>query len=186
VSQLNVTYDLIIYMRLFVGLPIPARLAQALARHARASNLANAHWTPPENIHLTLAFLGEVAEDRLPAVLHELDELGAEPLQIRLTRLDTFPRAGVLFVDVEPAPTLLQLQAQVAARMARCGFALEARPYHPHITLARLRQPGKLNGKHRTLPPALQRSFAVDEVNLYRSHTTPGGPHYEVLAQNRL
>ena len=173
-------------MRLFIGLPIPARLAQALARHARATNLANVRWTPPENIHLTLVFLGEVAEDRLPTVLHELDELDAEPLQIRLTHLDTFARAGVLFAEVDPAPKLLQLQAQVATRMTCCGFALEPRPYHPHITLARLRQPGKLNGKHLTLPPALQRSFAVDEVNLYRSRTTRGGPHYEVLAQNRL
>ncbi|MGA1981056.1 MAG: RNA 2',3'-cyclic phosphodiesterase [Acidobacteriaceae bacterium] len=173
-------------MRLFVGLPIPARLAQALAHLAQATGLANARWTPPENIHLTLVFLGEVAEDRLPTVVHELNELDAEPLQIRLTRLDTFARAGVLFVDVEPTPKLLQFQAQVATGMARCGFGLEPRPYHPHITLARLRQPGKLNGKHLTLPPALQHSFAVDAVNLYRSHTTPGGPHYEVLAQNRL
>lgn len=177
--------DRITHMRLFIGLPVPAPLAAALARHARATNLANARWTPPENIHLTLAFLGEVAEDRLPAIFQELEELDAAPLHLRLTSLGTFPRAGVLFVDVEPAPRLLQLQAQVVARMAHCGFALDSRPYHPHITLARLRQPAKLSPRHLTLPPALQRSFPVDEVNLYRSHTTPTGPRYEVLAEKK-
>src|ERR1019366_10647256 len=110
-------------MCLFIGLPIPVRLAQALARHARATNLANVRWTPPENMHLTLVFLGEVAEERLPAVLHALDELDAEPLQIRLTHLEAFARAGVFFAEADPAPELLQLPAQVATRMARCGFA---------------------------------------------------------------
>lgn len=137
-------------------------------------------------IHLTLLFLGEVGEERPPAVLQALGGLKSTPLEIRLTRLDTFPRAGVLFVDVEPAPRLLQLQAQVSTRMTQCGFALEPRPYHPHITLARLRRPVRLIGKRLILPPELQRNISVNEVNLYRSHTTPAGAHYEVLARNRL
>jgi 2'-5' RNA ligase len=70
--------------------------------------------------------------------------------------------------------------------MARCGFVLEQRPYHPHITLARLHHPVRLDPNDAALPPALQRSFGVDQVNLYRSRATPGGSRYEVLAQKGL
>lgn len=172
-------------MRLFLGLPVPARTAAALARHARATSLANARWTLPENLHLTLVFLGEVADDRLGSIVCELDELAWAPLSIRLTRLGMFPRAGALFVEVEPVARLLQLQAQIAERMTECGFALEERPYRPHITLARLRQPARLAENQLPLPAALQRGFKAGAVNLYRSHTGPTGSRYEVLAQKK-
>jgi 2'-5' RNA ligase len=173
-------------MRLFLGLPIPPELAQALTRLTRAIELPKGRRTAPENIHLTLVFLGEVAEPTLPLIEHELSELNFAPLQLKLASLNTFPRAGVLFAEVEPARPLLQLQAKVAAGMARCGFAPEdpkVRPYHPHITLARFHGPLWLNKSQHALPPSLQRSFTADTVNLYRSNLTSSGPHYEVLAQ---
>ena len=176
-------------MRLFIGLPIPAQLAQTLARAARATNLPNARWTPPENMHLTLVFLGEVAdsEARLPAILHELDGLHLTPIRLRLTHLDTFPRAGVLFAEIQPTPTLLHLQSEVATRMARCGFppppdSKDERPYHPHLTLARLRSPVRLKSHQTTLPASVLQPFVADTVNLYRSHSAPAGVRYEVLA----
>lgn len=172
-------------MRLFIGLPIPDHLTHALAHHARTLAFANASWTAAENMHLTLVFLGEVEEDRLPALRYELDELHWTPFQIQLTRLGSFSRAGVLFVEVEPTQRLLQLQVQVAAGMVRCGFALEERAYHPHITLARLRQPARSIAEHTALPASLQRSFLADAVNLYRSHAAPAGSRYEVLAQKK-
>ena len=175
-------------MRLFIGLPIPAELASTVTRHARTISLPKARWTAPENIHLTLVFLGEVAEQRLTSIKHELDELDSAPFPIRLTNLNTFQRAGVLVAEVDPAPRLLRLQAQIASRMVRWGFSpedREDRPYHPHITLARFRGPLRLSDKQRTLPALLQRSFSSDTVNLYRSNLTPTGAHYEVLAQKK-
>ncbi len=172
-------------MRLFLGLPIPAELASAVTHHARTISLLKARWTAPENIHLTLVFLGEVAEQTLPSIKHELEELAAAPVPIRLTNLNTFQRAGVLVAEVDPTPRLLHLQAQIASRMARCGFPLEDRPYHPHITLARSHERLRLSDSQRTLPPSLQRSFRVDTINLYRSNLIPTGPHYEILAQKQ-
>jgi 2'-5' RNA ligase len=168
-------------MRLFLGLPIPRELAQALTRLTRAIELPKGRWTGPEIIHLTLVFLGEVAEPKLPPIEQELSELNFAPFPLKLTSLNTFPRAGILFAEVEPARPLLHLQAKVAAGMARCGFAPEARPYQPHITLARFHGPLRLNKSQHALPPSLQRSFTADTVNLYRSHLTPAGSHYEIL-----
>ncbi len=175
-------------MRLFIGLPVTSELASALARHARTISLPKGRWTAPENIHLTLVFLGEVAEQRLASIKHELDELDSAPFPIRLTTLNTFQRAGVLVAEVDPAPRLLHLQEQIASCMVRCGFSpgdREDRPYHPHITLARFHGPLRLSDKQRTVPALLQRSFSADTVNLYRSNLTPTGAHYEILVQKK-
>jgi 2'-5' RNA ligase len=181
-------------MRLFLGLPIPPELAQALARRTQAIELPKGRRIAPENIHLTLVFLGEVAEPTLTPIERELSELNFAPFPLKLTTLNTFPRAGVLFAEVEPGSPLLHLQAKVAAAMACCGFAPEnpkapeapeARPYHPHITLARFHGPLRLRKSQHALPPSLQRSFTADTVNLYRSNLTPTGSHYEILAQKR-
>jgi 2'-5' RNA ligase len=171
-------------MRLFLGLPIPPELAQALTRLTRAIELPKGRSTAPENLHLTLVFLGEVAEPTLQHIERELSELNFAPFPLKLASLNTFPRAGVLVAEVEPARPLLHLQAKVSAAMARYGFAPEdpeAHPYHPHITLARFHGPLRLNQSQHTLPPSLQRSFTSDTVNLYRSNLTPTGPRYEIL-----
>jgi 2'-5' RNA ligase len=176
-------------MRLFIGLPIPAELATTITRNARTIPLPRARWTTPENIHLTLVFLGQVAEPTLPMIQHEIEELGAAPFSIKLTSLNTFPRSGVLIAEVEPTPGLLNLHSQIATRMTRCGFPREDspdHPYHPHITLARFRGPLRLTNTQRTLPASLRRSFIADRVNLYRSNLTPHGPHYEVLVQKKF
>jgi 2'-5' RNA ligase len=172
-------------MRLFIGLPIPAKLASAITRHARTIPLPKARWTTPENIHLTLVFLGEVAEPTLPSIKHELAELIIAPFPIRLTTMNTFPRAGVFIAEVDPTPRLLNLQSQIASGIARCGFPAEDRPYHPHLTLARFHGSLHLTNNQRTLLPSLLHSFTADTVNLYRSNLTPNGPYYEILAQKK-
>jgi 2'-5' RNA ligase len=172
-------------MRLFIGLPIPAELASAITRHAQKLSLPKPRWTAPENIHLTLVFLGEVVERKLPSIKHELDELHVAPIPIRLTSLNTFQRASVLTAEIEPTPPLLHLHMQIAASMARCGFPPEDRPYHPHLTLARFHGSLRLTNTQRTLPSTLQQIFRADTVNLYRSNFTSSGSHYEILAQKK-
>jgi 2'-5' RNA ligase len=170
-------------MRLFLGLPIPPELAQALARRTQTIELPKGRRIPPENLHLTLVFLGEVAEPALPPIEGELSELTFAPFPLKLTSLNTFPRAGVLIAEVEPGRPLLHVQTKVAEAMDRCGFPPEDRPYHPHITLARFHGPLRLSKAHQALSPALQRSFVADIVNLYRSNLSPTGAHYQILAQ---
>ena len=172
-------------MRLFVGLPIPGALAQGLARTARSLELVNARWTPPENLHLTLLFLGQVGEETVPAILRELDQLDLAPLELRFTQLGLFPKAGVLFAEIEPTLKLVRLHAQVVRGMAHCGFPPEERPYHPHVTVARIRSSTPLRNLRTVLPTLLQQRFTVDAVNIYRSYTLATGVQYEVLATKR-
>jgi 2'-5' RNA ligase len=172
-------------MRLFLGLPIPPELAQALNRLTQAIELPKGRPAAPENLHLTLVFLGEVAEPKLPPIERELSKLNIAAFQLKLTSLNTFPRAGVLVAEVEPTRPLLQLQAKAVAAMVRCGFAPESHPYHPHLTLARFHGTFRLSQSQRALPSSLPRIFIADTVNLYRSHLSPTGANYEILAQKK-
>ena len=173
------------HMRLFIGLPVPVELTRSLIRTAQTMQLHEPRWTAPEKAHLTLVFLGEVAEERLPSIEQELTGLNMTTLHLRINGLGSFPRSGILFVEVDPAPALLSLQKQVAEGMARCGFAPEPRPYRPHITLARLRSPLQLGKTQLPRIDQAQHSFRVEEVNLYRSHLSAKGSAYEVLVNKQ-
>jgi 2'-5' RNA ligase len=173
-------------MRLFVGVPIPSNFFRALLRVAQNEETGKARWTAPEKAHLTLVFLGEVAEARLSSIEREVGAIHAAPLDIRVTHLDSFPRAGVLFAAVAPSARLSHLHTVIASSMKDLGFPQECRPYHPHLTLARFRSGERFDEGRRRLPPSLLRSFPVEVVNLYRSRLTSEGSIYEVMAQKKL
>jgi 2'-5' RNA ligase len=177
------TESIQIKMRLFIGLPVPVELTRSLIRSAQTMHLPEARWTTPENAHLTLVFLGEVAEEKLLSIEQELSGLNMTSLHLRTKGLGSFPRSGILFAEIDPAPILLRLQSQVAKRMAHCGFTPEPRPYHPHITLARLRSPLQLGNTQVPRIDQARHSFRAEEVNLYRSHLSSKGSSYKVLAR---
>ena len=132
---------------------------------------------PAANLHATLAFLGDVHR----AVLPRLEVLGAattrSPLELSLDRVGSFPRAGVAYVAASHVPAaLLDLHAQLAQALTAERFRLDARPYRPHVTLARhCRQPLR---DHAV--PA--RAWRPRCLALYESVTAPEGAQYEVLA----
>lgn len=125
--------------RLFLALwpPGPAREALgALARRVAAETGGRA--VPAANLHLTLAFLGEVdpvRESRIPAAVEGID---APAFELTLERLGAFPKTGVAWAGCASVPSALaSLQAQIDARLREAGFDLERRAFAPHLTLAR-------------------------------------------------
>lgn len=170
-------------MRLFIGLGLPAELARRLVTLARTVDMPHPRWSPPENLHLTLVFLGQVDPARLPPIQSELDNIRSPSLELTITHFDTFP--GVLFAAITPTPELLRLHAAVSAAMNRCGFPSEDRNYHPHLTMARTRSrfgPALRAG----LPRIPSAHFTATEVHLYSSHPVPGGSRYEILSSTAL
>jgi RNA 2',3'-cyclic 3'-phosphodiesterase len=180
--------------RLFIGIPLAAATATDLAAavHRLHSKAAPEilRWSAPESWHITLQFLGSTTLQQYECVTAHLRELRYLSVQIRPGALDTFDRAGVLFVDVPVSPELLALQQAVTAATAPCGFAPEMRPYHPHITLARRK--GKGGGrelrklKSRIDPPPRFSSFTAENFVLYESIPTPEGSRYEIREQFSL
>jgi 2'-5' RNA ligase len=171
-------------MRLFIGIGLPATIAEALAKSAikliTPTNAAHIRWTPPANMHVTLSFLGQVHPARLDVIEQALATIRARRLHLKLSGIGTFDRAGVLFANVSQSSKLLALAEQVIAAMEACGFAREERPYSPHITLARTRDRLRLRTPAPD-DPAFHQNFEAVEFRLYQSLTLPGGAQYEVI-----
>src|SRR5688500_8973137 len=134
-------------MRLFLAIELSPDLRIHLTKlqDAIRTLTPNLSFTRPENLHLTLKFLGEVPDPAVPALtdaLSSIPPIGEFPLTT--TGIVCFPDRGrirVISADLHPNLTLLQLHQQIDAVTESKGFPREQRAYHPHITLARARMP---------------------------------------------
>lgn len=174
--------------RLFVAVPLTDEVRGALAAHVMEATddrpLPGKPVAPP-NWHVTLRFLGPtdgVAYDRFLAALADA-ELGG-PFSVTFGGLGAFPRparATVLWLAIERGADRLERLAALSEEAAqRAGFPPEDRPFHPHLTLSRIRP-------HQDLRPLLeqvavfQARLPVDRLVVYRSHLGRGGATYEEL-----
>ncbi|MBI4352857.1 MAG: RNA 2',3'-cyclic phosphodiesterase [Candidatus Omnitrophica bacterium] len=156
---------------------------------------ADVKWVRPENLHLTLKFLGDVEEERLGEVKGFLDRAayGTKAFGIHLAGVGAFPgihRPTVIWAGVDKGEELLAgLAGKVEEGAAGIGFQKEERPFAGHLTLGRVRTRKNLS----RLVSALERaSFSsavetkVDGVSLYKSTLTPEGSVYELIHRARL
>jgi 2'-5' RNA ligase len=173
-------------MRLFVGIPLsPAVLSELTTVVARLrSGSDGLRWMAPESWHITLQFLGNTEQEKLNCLIARLGEVRSAPVPVHLTQLGFFDRAGIFYADVSLTPELVALADRITVATAVCGFVPEVRPFHPHITLARAKDPVRgqpLRTLERRIlrPPSFTR-FVAPEFLLYESHLSPAGATYEV------
>ena len=185
-------------LRLFVACELPDDVRTALGhiqddlRSASDGGAGRLRWVRPEAIHVTLKFLGAVAESRLEAIRSALGA-AVDPFELRL-RAGTLggfggTRLRVLWVGLEgDVEELASLAARVEGALAPLGFPREGRPFAAHLTLARVpdqappaerRRLSELLERYR-LPP--QPSMVLTEVLLMQSVLGPGGSVYHQLA----
>lgn len=187
-------------LRLFVGLPLPDPARDALAVELRALREfdADVRWTRVEQLHVTLVFVGEVAPDVADAIRGALRAMPwPAPLPLGLAGLGRFPARGparVVWAGVAGLREALEATTALATSIAQVlephGIRREARPFHAHVTLGRVRGPRNL----RALEAAVaQRSDAfavafppVDRATLWSSELRPEGSHYEVTEEFAL
>ena len=131
-------------MRAFIGIGLTGEVADAVER--LQAMLPVGRTVPRENLHLTLAFLDDQPEERLEELHYGLEAIRVAPFELAFTGLGTFggdaPR--VIFADVAACAPLAELQRRVTSAARRVGITPEARRFHPHVTMARLR-PGAGN-----------------------------------------
>jgi 2'-5' RNA ligase len=185
-------------LRIFYAIELPleirARAAEHIARLRSTLPHLRAGWERTEKLHLTLKFLGNVEESRIPAL-----SLAAEravsafsPFTLTVADAGAFPPHGqprVLWLGIsDSSNTLARLQQALEDECAAAGFKREQRPFHPHITIARLRQPAgarQLAAIHKeTGFPAME--LTVKEIILMHSEMTPGGSRYTPLTRHSL
>jgi len=168
-------------MRLFIAIELPAEVKRLLAGMRAA--IPGARWVPPEQLHLTLSFLGEVDEATCTLLAEKLTEVAAPGFELHFSASGCFPdrrRPRVLWAGLTESPLLTSLAEQVNKIVRHCGIPVEERRFSPHITLARCRQPAGREvsaflEQHQLLklPPVRVQEFILFQSRL----TTLGATH---------
>lgn len=178
-------------VRAFFGLPVPEAQRRALDPFlaACAAITPDFRWTPSSNLHLTARFLGSIEQLVAEGIADRLAERSLARLDLELGDVGTFKRGRlvrVVWLKVRTgAEAASELAAQVEAECVRAGLIPEARPFQPHLTLARARARDGAVLPPLSKPPELQ-PWRADELILYRSHLGRAGSVYEPLRRLRL
>ena len=168
-------------LRLFFAVWPDTAAREALLRLARDTQaVAGGRATAPQSLHVTLAFLGSVANERLPALAAVAGAVAAAARPFALT-LDrgggARARGGVAWIEAAAPPeALLHLQARLATGFAELGFVPDTRRFRPHVTLARKVAAAAV------APACAPISWQVTELALNASEPAPGGSRYSTLA----
>jgi 2'-5' RNA ligase len=172
-------------VRAFVAVfPPPELREEALARARHLSLRGRVRWSKPENVHLTLRFLGDVREEMLDGLCAALEEVCEHhtTFDAGLVGFGAFPsarHAQVLWAGIGIGfDELRSLATDLDAFLAPLGFEREKRPYTPHLTLGRARgQPASLEPR----PEEYIGEFRVRRVELTESTLTPEGAVYRTV-----
>ena len=174
-------------MRLFAAVVPPPAVLDTLDVFVEPRRTADPdlRWVRRDNWHLTLAFFGDVADDRIDPLRDALAGVRGTPFRLILDGAGAFPNpaAGrVLFQATTDGTTeLTALSKRVRTAADRVGVASDNAKHQPHLTLARRRRPGELTRWLRVVdsfPPA---AFPVTEFALISSELRPSGAAYRVL-----
>ena len=186
-------------MRTFAAILLPEDVRDALcalSTRLRKEGL-QAGWVKPDNLHLPLRFYGELDEAQASRLLVLLSErLAGREAPVLLARgVGAFPtlrRPSILWAGLETGTDALEALQEDTEQSARdIGLRPETRRFHPHVTLARLRAPGRARGPQSLLSrfqeegriPEFGQEFVARSVVLFKSSLTPRGPVYTVLRE---
>lgn len=178
-------------MRLFTGIDLPEHVRERLERllmHLRPS--AHLKWSPVYNLHVTLKFIGEWPEEKLPKLetaLRSIQRRAEIPIEVK--SLGWFPNAHhprVFWVAVYGGDALSELARDIDGAVGPLGIAKEDRAFTAHLTLARIKEPVPL----QALRSAIEQlesvefgSFVADRFYLYRSQPGAAGSIYTKLSE---
>ncbi|HTP12960.1 MAG TPA: RNA 2',3'-cyclic phosphodiesterase [Bacteroidota bacterium] len=177
-------------IRSFIALPSNADLNSRLIEVQRRlmEERASVKWDTPDKFHITLKFLGDVDADRIPALIDSLAAVVAKLPAFSLVydAIGAFPdliHPKVIWAGARPNDALTTLHRELESACERLGFSREARAFHPHITLGRVKGPANLNRltakvKSSTLEPT---TTHCPEILLIRSDLRPAGSVYTTL-----
>src|ERR1700682_3964428 len=177
-------------MRLFFALEMPSAVREhlaALLQYLRAVS-PQTRWVRPENLHVTLKFMGEVPETKLAAIRSALVGVRSDqPTTVDFCGLGFFPnqkRPRGFLGGIEASPNLKPLPADVERVMEKLGIPHEQRPFSPHLTLARFEPPGlpeKLRSAVRENEVRDFGTLRTSQFHLIESKLKPSGAEYTTL-----
>ena len=171
--------------RIFVGIPLSEKVSRACIRiRTTLEDRSSIRWIEPNNLHITLFFIGKVEDDALAKLNESLSRIGSvtKPFHLRLQQYCYFPdrRPRMIWAQFEPCEDFNTLAKSIDDAAAHLRANEEKKDPLPHATLARMKY---LAPEHRTkLPSAPPLEQKVESFNLYESFLSSEGSRYEVIA----
>jgi RNA 2',3'-cyclic 3'-phosphodiesterase len=178
-------------VRLFVALEIPPAVRQNLAALIASMRAITKEprWVRAENLHVTLKFLGEVAEGKVDAICSALRNIHSErPIALEFRGLGFFPNEKhprVFWTGMEASQNLKTLAGDIEGAVEKLGIPREKREFSPHLTLARFERPRLPEALRKLIADNLQRAFGsldTNEFHLIQSKLKPTGAEYTTVA----
>jgi RNA 2',3'-cyclic 3'-phosphodiesterase len=177
-------------MRLFVALEIPSKVRENLAdllKNLRAVS-PQTRWIRPENLHVTLKFIGEVPETKFTAIRSALTIVRSDqPVTLQFRGLGFFPNEKhprVFWAGIEASPNLKILAAEIEQATEKLGIQREKRPFSPHLTLARFEPPRLPEQLRAAIQQHAARNFGslrTSQFHLIESKLKPSGAEYTTV-----
>ena len=178
-------------IRAFIAIPVPVMVRTFIGdiqQRLRGPGM-DVRWVRPENVHLTLAFLGDIDAARVAAIGQQIDTAVMKIPSFSLSAGGTgvFPdlrRARVVWIGLKgDIDRLIALKTRLDALLATVGFSPERRTFRPHLTIGRpkRRLPAAVVGVFDQMQDAASETFRVEQVNLYQSTLKPTGAVYTPL-----
>ena len=126
-------------MRLFVAINFTKQTRNELIALCEElhKDSSRGRFALPENLHLTLAFIGEVSPKKVDKIKAILETVTFAPFEVKINKLGAFSRSTLWYAGLDENEPLISLQYEIAYKLAICGFEMDGRRYKPHITLGR-------------------------------------------------
>ena len=183
-------------LRLFIAIELPSNIIDGLrnVQEELKDKSNKLSWAKPENIHLTLKFLGDTETGKIDSMVNILEGIAGKSFgfEISVKGVGTFPAAGnprVIWVGIEENKDMLQLYNNIEEGLAALGFEKERRDFKPHLTIGRIKflndRAGLKRGLEKVAGLNLAR-FAVAGFALFKSTLTPEGAIHTRLKEYTL
>jgi len=183
-------------MRIFIALELSDEIKGELSRLEGRLKEARADikWAKPENIHLTLKFLGDIEESNIEEIKNALGGISSseKPFEISLFKLGAFPSLNqprVIWAGIDKGCSEAEnIAARVADALKKIGFPKEERPFSAHLTLGRVKS-GKNKAGLKDMLASLEvrpKSCVINKITLFQSTLAPNGPIYTPLHEAKF
>lgn len=180
-------------MRVFIGIKLDERVHEEIEKFLEPFKKISSpiRWVKPENVHITLKFIGEVSEEKYAKIEKRLGEAEFDtgPFDLKLTGCGKFGRGNTLnifWIGISPSDPLTQIFKKIENTLAKISIEKENRPFKPHITVGRNKKNFNFQSFFQLIEENNDRlisEFNVDHFQVFKSQLRPEGPIYTILKE---